>query len=67
MACGSAACAVAVSAARKRLTGRRVQVTLPGGDLTIEWAANNHILMTGPVEFEYEGAIDFSKLAKASV
>ncbi len=42
-------------------------MTLPGGDLMIEWAANNHILMTGPVEFEYEGAIDFSKLAKVSV
>ena len=67
MACGSAACAAAVSAARKKLTGRKVDVTLPGGVLGIEWAANNHILMTGPVEFEYEGVIDFSKLAKVSV
>ncbi|HET6388814.1 diaminopimelate epimerase [Hyphomicrobium sp.] len=67
LACGSAACAAAVSAARKKLTGRSVKVTLPGGDLHIEWANNNHILMTGPVEFEYEGAIDFSKLAKVSV
>jgi diaminopimelate epimerase len=66
-ACGSAACAAAVCAARKRLTGRKVDVTLPGGMLNIEWAANNHILMTGPVEFEYEGAIDVSKLVKVSV
>lgn len=66
-ACGSAACAAAVCAARKRLTGRKVDVTLPGGVLNIEWAANNHILMTGPVEFEYEGAIDVSKLVKVSV
>jgi diaminopimelate epimerase len=67
LACGSAACAAAVCAARKRLTDRNVEVTLPGGVLGVEWAANNHILMTGPVEFEYEGVIDFSKLAKVSV
>ena len=57
-ACGSAACAAAVAAARKRLTGRRVTVTLPGGDLLIEWRGDDHILMTGPSELEYEGALD---------
>ncbi|WP_409561555.1 diaminopimelate epimerase [Hyphomicrobium sp. MC8b] len=67
LACGSAACASAVCAARKKLTGRKVAVTLPGGTLEIEWAENNHIFMTGPVEFEYEGVIDFSKLTKVSV
>ena len=36
-ACGSAACAAAVAAARKDLTGRQVTVTLPGGDLLIHW------------------------------
>ena len=36
-ACGSAACAAAVAAARLRRTERKVKVTLPGGDLTIEW------------------------------
>ena len=61
-ACGSAACAAAVSAARKKLTGRKVVVTLPGGPLTVEWTASNRILMTGPVQFEYEGAIDLAKL-----
>ncbi len=66
-ACGSAACAAAVSAARKRLTGREVDVTLPGGTLSIAWAADNHILMTGPVAFEYEGSIDVAKLVKVSV
>jgi diaminopimelate epimerase len=66
-ACGSAACAAAVSAARKRLTGRKVDVMLPGGTLSVDWAADNHILMTGPVAFEYEGVIDFSKLANAPV
>jgi diaminopimelate epimerase len=57
-ACGTAACAAAVSAARKRLTGRRVQVTLPGGQLSIEWTARNRILMTGPAELEYEVELD---------
>jgi diaminopimelate epimerase len=55
-ACGSAACAAAVAAARTRRTGRKVTVTLPGGDLTIEWRErDDHVLMTGPVEYELEG------------
>jgi diaminopimelate epimerase len=66
-ACGSAACAAAVCAARKKLTGRAVTVTLPGGPLVVEWNAANRILMTGPVEFEYEGAIDLAKLARVPV
>ncbi len=57
-ACGSAACAATVCAARKGLTERRVTVTLPGGPLVIEWRADNHILMTGPVELEHEGVLD---------
>lgn len=58
-ACGSAACAAAVCAARTRRAGRRVTVTLPGGDLLIEWrAGDDHVLMTGPVEYEYEGRFD---------
>lgn len=55
-ACGSAACAALVAAARKRLTGRRATVTLPGGDLLVEWREDDgHVLMTGPVELEHEG------------
>jgi diaminopimelate epimerase len=57
-ACGTAACAAAASAIRKRLTDRRVIVTLPGGDLTIEWReSDNHILMTGPAADEGEGTL----------
>ena len=52
-ACGSAACAAAVAAARLRRTGRQVTVTLPGGDLAIEWRErDDHVLMTGPVAYE---------------
>lgn len=53
-ACGSAACAAAVCAARTGRTERKVTVHLPGGPLEIEWRADDHILMTGPVELEYE-------------
>lgn len=56
-ACGSGACAAAVCAARKGLTGRKVQVNLPGGSLQIEWRADDRILMTGPVEDEYAGVL----------
>lgn len=57
-ACGSAACAAAVSAARKRLTGREVTVSLPGGPLKIEWReSDDHVLMTGTWELEYEGEL----------
>jgi diaminopimelate epimerase len=59
-ACGSAACAAAVCAARKGLTGRRVTATLPGGQLVIEWRADNHILMTGPVALEHEGVLELA-------
>jgi diaminopimelate epimerase len=58
-ACGSAACAAAVAAARTRRTGRKVTVTLPGGDLVIDWRErDDHVLMTGPVEYEFEGRFD---------
>jgi diaminopimelate epimerase len=58
-ACGSAACAVAAAAARTKRTGRKVTVTLPGGDLLVEWReSDDHLLMTGPVEYEFEGRFD---------
>jgi diaminopimelate epimerase len=59
LACGSAACATAVSAARLRRTNRTVAVTLPGGELGIEWRErDDHVLMTGPATFEYDGRFD---------
>ncbi len=58
-ACGSAAAAAAVAAARLRRTGRKVRVSLPGGDLEIAWRENDdHVLMTGPVQHEFEGRFD---------
>jgi diaminopimelate epimerase len=64
-ACGSAACAAAVAAARLSRTGRKVTVTLPGGDLSIEWReSDDHVLMTGPVQYEYEGRFDPALFAR---
>jgi len=64
-ACGSAACAAAVAAARIGLTDRKVTVTLPGGPLVIEWRADNHIIMTGPAQLEHEGTLDQIPVAAA--
>ncbi len=58
-ACGSAACAALVAAARKGLAGQSGIVSLPGGDLDIEWReSDGHVTMTGPVEFEFETRLD---------
>jgi diaminopimelate epimerase len=67
-ACGSAACAAAVAAARLKRADRKVKVTLPGGELAIEWREkDDHVLMTGQVEFEYEGTFDPGLFAEAGV
>jgi diaminopimelate epimerase len=57
-ACGSAACAALVCASRIQRTGRKATVRLPGGDLGIEWRVDDHVLMTGPIEYEFEGRFD---------
>jgi diaminopimelate epimerase len=59
LACGSAACAALVAAARAGLTDRRATVALPGGELTINWReGDDHVLMSGPVELEFETRLD---------
>jgi diaminopimelate epimerase len=66
-ACGSAACAALVAAARKKLTGRSASVLLPGGELLIEWReSDDHVLMTGPVELEWEGTLSPELFAGAA-
>ena len=57
-ACGTAACAALVNAARTGRTGRAATVTLPGGDLGIEWRADGHVILTGPAELEFSGRLD---------
>jgi diaminopimelate epimerase len=57
LACGTAACAATVAAARRRLTERRVKVVLDGGPLDIEWREDNHVVMAGPTELNFTGEL----------
>ncbi len=57
-ACGTGACAVLVSAARTKRTGRKATITLPGGDLVVEWRDDDHVMLTGPAEYEFSGQFD---------
>jgi diaminopimelate epimerase len=67
-ACGSAACATAVAAARLKRANRHVEIALPGGKLAIEWRErDDHVLMTGPVAYEYEGQFDPALFSEAGV
>ena len=59
-ACGSGACAALVATARRGLTGRKADVVLDGGTLTIEWLPDNNVLMTGPVATSFSGTISSS-------
>lgn len=59
LACGSAACAAAVCGARTNRTDRIVEITAPsGGKLSIEWRDDDHVIMTGPAEWEFSGTLD---------
>jgi len=58
LACGSGACATIVNAHRRGLTGRTVRISMPGGDLLMEWRADGHVLMTGPVATAFAGQVD---------
>jgi len=55
LACGTGACASAVAAVLNHKTERAVTVHLPGGDLLIEWASDNHVYMTGPATYVFKG------------
>jgi diaminopimelate epimerase len=61
-ACGSGACATLVAAARRGLTGRKATLELDGGDLTIEWRDDDHVIMTGPAVLAFSGVVDESLL-----
>ena len=64
-ACGSGACATLVAAVRRGLTGRKATVVLDGGNLTIEWRDDDHVIMTGPAATSFTGEIDDSLLSGA--
>ncbi len=62
-ACGTGACATLVAAARRGLCARKAEVVLDGGSLFIEWLADDHVLMTGPVALAFSGTLDPSLLS----
>lgn len=58
LACGSGACAAFVAAVLTGKCGRRVRIRLRGGALELEWReSDNHVYMTGPAEFVFDGNI----------
>lgn len=59
MACGTGACATAVAAALTNRTGRKSSIVMDGGTLEIEYSeADDHVYMTGPAAFSFEGEIE---------
>jgi diaminopimelate epimerase len=56
LASGSSSCAVAVAAARRGLTGRKLRITLDGGDIFVEWRETG-VWMTGPTMHVFSGTL----------
>ncbi len=54
-ACGTGACAAAVAGVLTGRFRRRVALSMPGGDLGVEWAGDNHVFLSGPAAFVYDG------------
>jgi diaminopimelate epimerase len=58
LACGTGACAALVASVLNNKARRRARLLLPGGDLDIDWnEINNHVYLTGPAEFVFDGEI----------
>lgn len=60
-ACGTGACATAVAAIRRGLVDGPVTISLPGGDLVIDWRPGGTIQMTGPAVHVFDGTADWSR------
>lgn len=59
MACGTGACATAVAACITERAGRKSRIVMDGGTLDIEWReSDNHVYMTGPAAFVFDGEIE---------
>jgi diaminopimelate epimerase len=65
-ACGTGACATSVAAMRRGLVECIVTVALPGGELTIAWATDEKIIMTGEAAESFRGSFDPALFARAS-
>ena len=65
-ACGTGACATAVAAVHTGRAERTSRIVMDGGTLTVEWRQeDNHVYMTGPAEFVFDGEIELAKLQTA--
>ena len=58
LACGTGACAVCVAGALTGRTERRMLARLPGGNLELEWATDNHVYLTGEAVEVFSGVWD---------
>lgn len=58
LACGTGACAVAVSSILNGKTGRSVRIDLRGGTLYVEWKESGSVFMTGPAKEVFTGEIE---------
>ena len=59
LACGTGACAVAVAAALTSRAPRSSRIRMEGGDLDVEWnAENGHVYLSGPAAYVFEGDIE---------
>ncbi|MFA5367109.1 MAG: diaminopimelate epimerase [Dehalococcoidia bacterium] len=55
LSCGSGACAIAVAAGLHNLCGKKTDIMLPGGTLTIDWDGKGEVKLTGPAEEVFTG------------
>ncbi len=63
LACGTGACAAAVAAHLRGISGRKASLILDGGELQVEWReSDDHVLMTGPAKFSFGGEVDLKAL-----
>jgi diaminopimelate epimerase len=65
LACGTGACAALVASALAELVGRATEVVVPGGRLRIDWRADDHVFMTGPATWVFDGELPQVWLAAA--
>jgi diaminopimelate epimerase len=66
MACGTGACAALVAGVLTGRTDRRATIHLRGGDLAIEWRADDHVLMTGAAAEVFTADVDLDQLYAAA-
>ena len=61
LACGTGACAAVVSGQLRGLLKPGVTVSLPGGDLRIDWDGQGPVKMTGPATTVYDGRVNIER------